>query len=175
MGALPVNLLWYLHFVKNFSTEMVKCVLWKCDEKTYRKWSWIFIRNISETKLVSEIEFILRPNDCSFLNSIQTQVHRYSGMAVLQQSLIIKMNPVQDKAIVLRTMLTVQSTRHHRFLLPGFSSITWAGCPLRSCGFTPLWKRSMGAWAILRVGPIRMYHFLKKNIDVFKILRVYSC
>lgn len=31
--ARPEHLLWTLHFLKNYSTEHVNSVLWKCDEK----------------------------------------------------------------------------------------------------------------------------------------------
>lgn len=57
-GARPIHLLWALHFLKNYSTETVNSVLWKCDEKTYRKWSWVIIRKIAEIDVVRNLTIL---------------------------------------------------------------------------------------------------------------------
>lgn len=50
-GANPKHLLWALVFLKVYSTTLVHCriVGWP-DPKTYRKWSWLFVRRIANLK-----------------------------------------------------------------------------------------------------------------------------
>ena len=54
-GAAPAHLLWALMFLKNYSTEHVNSALAGVDEKTFRKWSWRFIKLISDLSIVSAI------------------------------------------------------------------------------------------------------------------------
>ena len=46
-GALPKHLLWALMFLKLYGTEATLCGKAKCDEKTFRKWSWKFVQAIA--------------------------------------------------------------------------------------------------------------------------------
>lgn len=47
-GAVPEHLLWALMFMKIYATNSVLCALvGGVDEKTYRKWTWIFVNAIS--------------------------------------------------------------------------------------------------------------------------------
>ena len=50
-GAHPKHLFWALVFLKVYSTTLVHCriVGWP-DPKTYRKWSWYFVRKIADLK-----------------------------------------------------------------------------------------------------------------------------
>ena len=50
-GAHPKHLLWALVFLKVYSTEEVHCAIvgWP-STRTFRKWSWYFVRKISELK-----------------------------------------------------------------------------------------------------------------------------
>lgn len=50
--ARPVQLLWTLYFLKQYSPEHNNAYLWGCTEKTFRKWCWYFINKISKLKLV---------------------------------------------------------------------------------------------------------------------------
>lgn len=56
--SLPKHLLWTLHFLKCYSTEHVNCFLWKCSEKSFRKWCWYFVRKIAALPVVSETQFV---------------------------------------------------------------------------------------------------------------------
>lgn len=47
------HLLWALLFLKCYGSEHVHCALVGADEKTFRKWSWIFVKKISELRVVS--------------------------------------------------------------------------------------------------------------------------
>ena len=57
-SAQPKHLLWALMLVKVYATEEVLAKLACCDEKTYRKWAWLFLEEISETvfPIVIDIE-----------------------------------------------------------------------------------------------------------------------
>lgn len=56
----PVHLLWALLFMKQYQTETLNSTLVAetkaKDEKTFRKWSWLFLREISyiESRVVSK-------------------------------------------------------------------------------------------------------------------------
>lgn len=52
-----MHLLWALHFLKNYSTEHNNCVIFRCDEKTFRKWCWLIVKRIASTRYVSSIYF----------------------------------------------------------------------------------------------------------------------
>lgn len=56
-GGMPEHLLWALMFLKIYSTEHVHCSFAKCDEKTYRKWSWCFVMLIADLNVVSMLHF----------------------------------------------------------------------------------------------------------------------
>jgi hypothetical protein len=48
-GANPVHLLWALMLLKLYATEVVLAVtIAGCDEKTFRKWSWHFVRGLAD-------------------------------------------------------------------------------------------------------------------------------
>lgn len=53
----PKYLLWALFFLKRYNTEHVNAALVKCDEKTFRKWIWIFIKLLSSLELVLQLMF----------------------------------------------------------------------------------------------------------------------
>lgn len=60
-GVKPVHLLWALLFLKVYATESVHCALvGGVDEKTFRKWTWIFVHDIAawERSLVSSIHLV---------------------------------------------------------------------------------------------------------------------
>jgi len=49
LGVQPVHLLWALMFLKVYATESVHAALaGGVDEKTFRKWSWIFVHGIAD-------------------------------------------------------------------------------------------------------------------------------
>ena len=47
--AKPKHLLWALMLVKVYAKEEVLAKLARCDEKTFRKWAWLFVEEISES------------------------------------------------------------------------------------------------------------------------------
>ena len=47
-GAKPKHLLWALLFCRVYNTEHVNASMAGCDEKTFRKWSWVFVEAISD-------------------------------------------------------------------------------------------------------------------------------
>ena len=47
-GARPEHLLWALLFLKLYELEPVNASLARCDEKTFRKWSWLFVEAIGD-------------------------------------------------------------------------------------------------------------------------------
>ena len=56
-GACPVHLLWCLMFLKIYATEAVLCKMaGGVDEKSFRKWSWMFVDELSylEDSVVTE-------------------------------------------------------------------------------------------------------------------------
>lgn len=46
-GAMHFHLLWAFAFLKIYATEVVLASLFHCDEKTFRKWSKIFVVAVS--------------------------------------------------------------------------------------------------------------------------------
>lgn len=51
-NAEPMHLLWALMFLKVYASETVHSRLARCDEKTFRKWSWLFIKLLSDLSIV---------------------------------------------------------------------------------------------------------------------------
>jgi hypothetical protein len=52
VGGRPQHLLWSLMFLKTYSTEHVLRVTTKVDEKTQRKWIWIFVLLVADMDIV---------------------------------------------------------------------------------------------------------------------------
>jgi hypothetical protein len=48
------HLLWTLYFLKQYSHEEVNAAFCQCDEKTFRKWSWMVMQVLADLELVSE-------------------------------------------------------------------------------------------------------------------------
>jgi hypothetical protein len=57
-GANAKHVLWTLLFLKRYNTESVNRKICGCDEKSYRKWIWVFIDIMSELDVVRNITFI---------------------------------------------------------------------------------------------------------------------
>lgn len=51
-GSRPIHLLWTLLFLKVYATEHVNKLVTSADEKTYRKWTWMFLNLIADLNLV---------------------------------------------------------------------------------------------------------------------------
>lgn len=61
-GGLPSHLLWGLMFLKLYCSESVHCAMaGGVDEKTFRKWAWIFVDAISylEEHIVSITKYVI--------------------------------------------------------------------------------------------------------------------
>lgn len=56
-GGEPKHLLWALLFMKTYMTEHAMRVLTGADEKTQRKWIWIFIDLLSSLNVVSTVGY----------------------------------------------------------------------------------------------------------------------
>lgn len=52
-GAEAKHLLWTLLFLKTYVDEHNRHSLFGADEKTIRKWTWIFIKHLSELNVVT--------------------------------------------------------------------------------------------------------------------------
>lgn len=52
--SMPKHLLWCLCFLKQYSVESVRHALFNTDEKTIRKWTWTFIKLLSDLNVVNE-------------------------------------------------------------------------------------------------------------------------
>jgi len=64
-GVKPVHLLWSLLFMKTCGTEAINCALvGGPDEKTFRKWTWIFIDAIAALESQVLSVFLFRVTSC---------------------------------------------------------------------------------------------------------------
>lgn len=48
----PKHLLWTLYFLKQYDVEHTRRPLLNADEKTIRKWTWIFVKLLSDLDVV---------------------------------------------------------------------------------------------------------------------------
>lgn len=53
LGAEPKHLLWCLSFLKQYSVEHYRRSIFGADEKTMRKWTWIFVELLSNLNVVT--------------------------------------------------------------------------------------------------------------------------
>jgi hypothetical protein len=51
-GSKPKHLLWSLLFLKGYANEHMNSAVVGVDEKTFRKWSWIFINLLADLNVV---------------------------------------------------------------------------------------------------------------------------
>ena len=58
--SAPQHLLWALMLLKHYSTESINAALTGVSEKTFRKWSLIFINLLANMRVVNKQIFILR-------------------------------------------------------------------------------------------------------------------
>lgn len=49
----PIHLLWGLLFLKVYGSEKTHLTIARVDAKTFRKWSWYFVRLLADLDLVS--------------------------------------------------------------------------------------------------------------------------
>lgn len=54
-GGDPKHLLWCLNFLKQNSVEHYRRAIFYADEKTIRKWSWLFVELLSNLDVVTLI------------------------------------------------------------------------------------------------------------------------
>jgi len=75
-GFKPKHFIWTLLFLKLYCSESVHATLCGCDEKTFRKWTWLGVTVLGHLEVVS-VQTIVKPNDCMMMaNCI---MHRLSG------------------------------------------------------------------------------------------------
>lgn len=53
LESQPKHLLWSLYFLKQYDAESIRRTLFHVDEKTIRKWTWIFVTLISDLNVVT--------------------------------------------------------------------------------------------------------------------------
>lgn len=53
--ALPCHLLWAFLLLKSYANEHQCAALCAVDEKTFRKWSWLFVRSMARAKIVRRL------------------------------------------------------------------------------------------------------------------------
>jgi len=58
IGSQPKHLLWCLSFLKQYGTEHYRRSIFKADEKTLRKWTWTFVKLLSNLNVVN----LLKPS-----------------------------------------------------------------------------------------------------------------
>lgn len=101
-NSTPEHLLWALMLLKRYSIETFNATLIGVSEKTFRKWSHIFINLLADMPVVSEIF------SANFKKSLQTFSHLYykslTGSNVSE---------------------TLQETHLHLFLLTGLILKSW--------------------------------------------------
>jgi hypothetical protein len=51
-GGEPRHLLWALMILKVYSSEHVHAIIAGVDEKTFRKWSWIYVNEVESLNVV---------------------------------------------------------------------------------------------------------------------------
>ena len=56
--SLPVNLLWGLMLFKVYASEHIKCCIALVDEKTFRKWSEIFMKLLADISVVRQLSLL---------------------------------------------------------------------------------------------------------------------
>lgn len=56
-GRKRMHLLMGLHFLRNYNIEENNALVFFCDEKTFRKWSWIIIVALSKLDYVLFFNF----------------------------------------------------------------------------------------------------------------------
>lgn len=79
-GALPKHLLWCLSFLKQYHTEHCRRSIFHSDEKTIRKWTWVFVKLLSDMNVVIIFTSIL----ISCNTVLKDNLHfRYFGTIVL--------------------------------------------------------------------------------------------
>lgn len=54
-NSKPKHLLWSLLFLKCYNVEHVNASIVEVDEKTYRKWTWIFVNQLAELDVVGSL------------------------------------------------------------------------------------------------------------------------
>ena len=74
-GFKCCHLLWALMFLKLYASEHVLCSMAECDEKTFRKWAWLFVFALAdlEPEYVSTVvafKRMERQNVFGFPNSL---------------------------------------------------------------------------------------------------------
>lgn len=65
-GAHPKHLLWCLSFLKQYAVEHYRRSIFQSDEKTIRKWTWIFVNLLAN---LNEVMNELNVMDLSVINA----------------------------------------------------------------------------------------------------------
>ena len=55
--SYPKHLLFSLLFLKNYNAEHLNASLCNVDERTFRKWSWYYIREMAGLSIVSSFQY----------------------------------------------------------------------------------------------------------------------
>lgn len=71
-GASPVHLLWSLLFLKVYASEHNNHLITGADEKTFRKWTWIFLERLADMSVVRN-----RPLETHLSSSAMHGAHKY--------------------------------------------------------------------------------------------------
>jgi len=113
-GCHPKHLLWALNFLKAYDTAINNGILFRCDEKTFRNWSWFMIESIEPLthQVVSSSTFF----QCCFNNILtifQTALIRSSGVTDLK----VKMTEIVKGLLVLSMVPTFLSKKLSRMAL----------------------------------------------------------
>ena len=67
----PKHLLWCLFFLKSYCTEDIASAIFQVDRKTFRKWVWLYVKFVSQLKLVSLLSVTTLATTNSFLDLLE--------------------------------------------------------------------------------------------------------
>ncbi len=86
-GGMPVHVLWALLFLKLYNIKHVHSALVGADEKTCRKWCWVFVKILSGLQICTYLHAAVRWRICClYLNVVNTVWCRLTGSGVVKKS-----------------------------------------------------------------------------------------
>lgn len=86
-GAEPKHLLWCLNFLKEYPVEHTRKALLNANEKTIRKWTWIFV------KLVADINTVWSCVIC-ILSVLFNEIHNFRSYGKIDICVLYMDKPV---------------------------------------------------------------------------------
>ena len=76
--STPTHLLWSLMFLKVYASEHVHCEISGANEKTFRKWVWVFVPLLADLSVVSDILRHIRGKQSAITSQNLLTIFEYS-------------------------------------------------------------------------------------------------